>query len=156
MKVINYFDSDRKAHWLAQIGSSDWAAGRFLYELLKDDKLQGFVGHDPKVLLLVEGDELISFCTYSEKDEITSTDLTPWIGFVYTFPQRRGHHYIGRLFDEIAYIAKSENVSQAYISTDHVGLYEKYGCEFYRMMTDAEGNLSRVYIKRFDRGRSSR
>lgn len=23
-----------------------------------------------------------------------------------------------------------------YISTNHVGLYEKYGCEFYQMMND--------------------
>lgn len=150
MKVINYFECDNKEYWLEQIGGSDWGAGKFLYSLLKDGRLWEFVGDNAKVLLLVEGDELISFCTYAQKDDIRDTDLKPWIGFVYTFPQRRGQHCVGKLFDAIADIARAENVRQAYISTDHTGLYEKYGCEFYRMMPDIEGKMSRVYVKRFE------
>lgn len=150
MEVINYFSSDRREYWLAEIGKSDWGGGKFLYQLLNNGELQNFIGENAKVLLLVNGDELVSFCTYAEKDDIQPTDLTPWIGFVYTFPQRRGQHCVGKLFDEIAKIAKSENISQAYISTNHVGLYEKYGCEFYQMMNDIGGEPSRVYIKRFE------
>lgn len=150
MKVINYFDCPKKEYWLEEIGKSDWEAGKFLYQLLKEGKLQEFVGDNVKVLMLVDGDELISYCTYAEKDDIQPTDLKPWIGWVYTFPQRRGQRFVGKLFDEIAKIAKSENISQAYISTNHVGLYEKYGCEFYQMMADIGGEMSRVYIKRFD------
>lgn len=150
MKVINYFDSNKKEYWLEKIGESDWDGGKFLYELLKSGRLNEFIGENPRVLLLIEGDELISFCTYAEKDDIQPTDLSPWIGFVYTFPQRRGQHCVGRLLEEIGRLAKSGNVGRAYISTNHVGLYEKYGCEFYRMMTDMGGNLSRVYIKEFE------
>ena len=150
MKVINYFESDKQEHWLEEIRRCDWGAGQFLHDLLKQGKLQEYVGDNVKVLMLVEGDELISFCTYAEKDDIQPTDLTPWIGFVYTFPQRRGQRCVGKLFDEIANIARSENISQAYISTNHVGLYEKYGCEFYQMMNDIGGEPSRVYIKRFE------
>ena len=150
MKVINYFDSNKKEYWLEKIGESDWGGGKFLYELLKSGRLHEFIGENPRVLLLIEGDELISFCTYAEKDDIQPTDLSPWIGFVYTFPKRRGQHCVGRLLEEIGKLAKSRNVSRAYISTNHVGLYEKYGCEFYRMMTDIEGNMSRVYIKEFE------
>ena len=91
MEVINYFSSDRQGHWLAEIGKCDWGAGQFLYKLLKNGELQDYVGENPKVLLLVNDDELVSFCTYAEKDDIQPTDLTPWIGWVYTFPQRRGH-----------------------------------------------------------------
>lgn len=150
MKVINYFDCPKKEYWLEEIGKSDWEAGKFLYQLLKEGKLQEFVGDNVKVVMLVDGDELISYCTYAEKDDIQPTDLKPWIGWVYTFPQRRGQRFVGKLFDEIAKIAKSENISQAYISTNHVGLYEKYGCEFYQMMADIGGEMSRVYIMRFD------
>lgn len=149
MQIINYFDSDRKEYWLEKIGGCEWDAGKFLYELIKSDKLCELTGKNPRILLLVDEDELISFCTFTEKDDIASTDLTPWIGFVYTFPERRGHHYIGKLFDEAARIARAENISCAYISTDHIGLYEKYGCEFYRMLEDIHGNMSRVYIKKF-------
>ena len=102
MNVINYFESDRQEHWLEEIGRCDWGAGQFLHNLLKQGKLQEYVGDSVKVLMLVEGDELISFCTYAEKDDIQPTDLKPWMGWVYTFPKRRGHHYVGMLFEEIA------------------------------------------------------
>ena len=150
MEVIEFFSSDRQEYWLSEIGKSDWGAGQFLYSLLKKGELQDFIGENAKVFLLVNDDELVSFCTCAEKDDIQPTDLTPWIGFVYTFPQRRGQRCVGKLFDEIANIARSENISQAYISTNHVGLYEKYGCEFYQMMNDIGGEPSRVYIKRFE------
>lgn len=149
MKVIEYFSSERKKHWLEEIGKCDWNGGLFLHSLLKSGKLQETIGESSKVLLLVEGDELISFCTYAEKDDVQPTALKPWIGFVYTFPQRRGRHCVGKLFDAAAVIARSENVSQAYISTNHIGLYEKYGCEFLQMMTDIGGEQTRVYVKRF-------
>lgn len=150
MKIIDYFSSDRREYWLEEIGKSDWGAGQFLHALIKNGELQNMIGKNAKVLLLVEGDELISFCTLAEKDDIQPTELTPWIGFVYTFPRRRGQHCFGILLEEIAKIAKVENISQAYISTNHVGLYEKYGCEFYRTMTAIDGEQSRVYIKRFE------
>ena len=35
MKVINYFDSEKKEHWQNEIKRSDWGAGGFLHELLE-------------------------------------------------------------------------------------------------------------------------
>ena len=52
-----------------------------------------------------------------------------------------------KLFEEIARIAKTEGVHKIYISTNHEGLYEKYGCEFYQIMNDIGGEPSRVYCK---------
>lgn len=150
MEIIEYFNSGRQTYWLSQIKKSDWGAGQFLFQLLSESRLQDAVGENAKVLLLTEGDELISFCTYAEKDDIQPTDLTPWIGFVYTFPQYRGHRHAGKLLLEIESIAKSENVHELYISTDHTGLYEKYGFTFFQTMTDIRGGLSRVYRKQID------
>lgn len=147
MQIIEYFSCDRPEHWLCQIGKSDWEAGKYLYELLKENKLKSLVGEKAKVLMLTDGNQLISFCTYSEKDDIQPTELTPWMGFVYTFPEYRGHRYMGTLFQEIKKLAKADNVQDVYISTGHTGLYEKYGCEFYRMMQDMHGEPSRVYRK---------
>lgn len=150
MQVIEYFSCDRPEYWLHQIEKSDWEAGKFLHKLLSKKILSDIVGEHPKVLLLTNGDELISFCTYSEKDDIQPTDLTPWMGFVYTFPQYRGHRYVGKLFQEIEKIAKAENVHDIFISTNHTGLYEKYGCEFYQMMDDVNDEPSRVYRKHIE------
>ena len=148
MKVINYFDSDRPAHWLAEIARSDWGAGAFLCRLLREGTFFETIGAGSRVLLLTDGDELISYCTYAEKDDIQPTELTPWIGFVYTFPAHRGRRCTGRLFEEIGRLAREEGIREVYLSTNHVGLYEKYGFEYLCMLDDVEGTPSRIYVNR--------
>ena len=148
MQVSNYFEIDNKEHWINEIERSDWRAGAFLGRLLRNDEFFDAVGKDSRVILLTEGDELISYCTFAEKDDIQPTDLTPWVGFVYTFPEHRGHRYAGLLFDEVERLAKERPAAEVYLSTNHIGLYEKYGWEFFDMMDDMDGEPSRVYVKK--------
>jgi GNAT superfamily N-acetyltransferase len=148
MKVINYFDAENKSHWLEEIKKSDWNAGKFLYKLLSEGSFFDTVGGNSRVLLLTDGDRLASYCTFAEKDDIQPTQLTPWMGFVYTFPEYRGHRYAGLLFEEAERIAKQEGISEFYISTNHTGLYEKYGCQYKTQLTDIDGNPSGVYVKK--------
>ena len=89
LQVKEYFSLEQKEFWLEQIKKSDWGAGQFLYELLRDNKLKEMCGERTIVLLLIEDDKLIAFCTLAEKDDIQPTDLTLWVGFVYTFPEYR-------------------------------------------------------------------
>ena len=85
MQVVNFFESNRQAHWLEEIKRSDWSAGAFLSDLIRKGAFFDAVGAESKV----------------------------------------------------------------YISTNHIGLYEKYGCEFEGLMNDMDGTPSRVYVKRF-------
>lgn len=147
MKIIEYFSTENKEFWLAKIKESDWGAGQFLYELLRDQKLKPFVGETTKVLMLVDGENLVSFCTLSEKDDIQPTQLTPWIGFVYTFPNYRGNHCAGKLLSHAETLAKESGLENVYISTDHIGLYENYGYELFEIMKDIHGQDARVYVK---------
>ena len=101
MKIIDYYTTDDKLHWLNELGECDWDAGQYLHELLQSDSLKELVGENTRVLLLTEGDTLISFCTLAEKDDIQPTDLTPWIGFVYTFPAYRGQGLAWKLLDAL-------------------------------------------------------
>jgi len=107
VEIIEYFSTDNKEHWLSKIKESDWGAGQYLHELLKEQKLKQFVGENTKVLMLVDGEELVSFCTFAEKDDIQPTDLTPWIGWVYTFPNYRGNRYVGKLLSHAERLAES-------------------------------------------------
>lgn len=150
MKVIDYFNCDRPEYWLCQIEKSEWGAGQYLYKLLSENRFLNVMGEKSKVLMLTDKDMLISFCTYAQRDEIQPTELTPWVGFVYTFPEYRGHHYVGKLFQEAERLAKADRVKEIFISTGHTGLYEKYGCEFYRMMDNMNGEPCRVYRKYVD------
>lgn len=145
MEVEELYILEDKEYWLNQIKKSDWGAGQYLYDLLSKNELKELCGETTKVFLLIDNRQLVSFCTLAEVDDIRDTELSPWIGFVYTFPQYRGHRYMETLL-EFAYItAKGDGVRQLYISTGETGLYEKYGYSFYCMMKDMHGEDSRVY-----------
>lgn len=147
MKIIEYFTTENKEHWLNEIKKCDWGAGQYLYRLLCESNLKKTVGETALVPMLVEGDELISFCTFAPLDDIQPTDLSPWIGFLYTFPEYRGHRYAGMLLDYAESIATVMGREYIYVSTNHIGLYEKYGYEFFKTEKDIEGEDSRVYRK---------
>ena len=147
MTIIEYFTAENKEHWLSEIEKCDWGAGQYLHYLLREHKLQTMVGETALVPMLVDGDKLVSFCTFAPLDDIQPTALSPWIGFVYTFPEYRGNRYAGLLFDYAESIATIMEKEYIYISTGHTGVYEKYGYEFYKMLKDIEGGDSRVYRK---------
>ncbi len=147
MKIITYHDSGRKQHWLDRLSECDWRAAAFLHKMLVDETFFESLGESSKLLLLIDGNELISFCTYAEKDDIPDTELSPWAGFVYTFSKYRGKRYAGLLLNRAAELAKADGKTALYISTDHVGLYEKYGFSFLSEKKDNSGEISRVYVK---------
>ena len=146
MEIIDFYTGDNKDHWLAEIGKSDWRAGKYLYELLRDQKLKELCGESTKALLLVDDDKLSAFCTYAEQDDIREPSLTPWVGFVYTFPESRGKRCVGKLLEYAYMLAKKDGHEHIYISTVETGLYEKYGYRFWKNMKDVSGEDSRVYI----------
>lgn len=148
LKVIRLFESGRQERWLEKLKQCDWSAGAFLYDLLHEGAFFETVGEGSKVLLLTDGDALLSFCTYAKWDDIQPTELTPWMGFVYTFPEHRGHRYAGLLLMEVTRLAKEEGRHAVYLSTNHIGLYEKYGFEYFGQMPDMANRLSRIYVKR--------
>lgn len=147
MEILNYFDSDSREHWLSKISESDWGAGQYLAYLLKENKLLELVG-EAKVLMLADGNNLVSFCTLAKYDDVQPTDLTPWIGWIYTFPKYRGKHLAGELLTHAEKLAKDNGATHTHISTNHVGLYEKYGYEFFTEAKDVEGEDTRVYRKK--------
>ena len=152
MEIINYFETTNQEHWKEEIKKSDWVAGAFLYELLSENKFKNLLGETSKLLLLTDGEKLAAFCTYAERDEIEDPTLTPWVGFVYTFPEYRGGRRMGLLLDRAYELAKEEGHEVIYISTGEEGLYEKYGYTYWQDMTDWNGGTSRVYrrfVKRF-------
>lgn len=145
MRVKDFFQLEDKDYWLKKIGESDWVAGKYLCEILSKNQFNELYGKTSKVFLLIEGTDLISFCTYSEKDEIDDTSMTPWIGFVYTFPAFRGKRRIGKLIEHIYLLAKKDQHEFLYISTDQRGLYEKLGFRYFTTMKTRQNEDTLVY-----------
>ncbi len=144
MNIIDYFTDARQPHWLNQIRSCDWGAGKYLTYLLESGTFHRTVGEKSALLLLTDGDALVSFATYAERDCVKDTDLSPWVGFVYTWPEYRGRRCMGRLIEHIAAAAHRDGHPALYVCTDHIGLYEKYGFTYVADMPCISGDTGRV------------
>ena len=145
MEIKELSELKDKQYWISKIKESDWRAAKYLVQLLESGDFYKLCGSTSKIFLLTENTDLISFCTYAEKDEIPDTDLTPWIGFVYTFPQFRGKRRIGKLIEHIYHLAKKEGQKALYISTDQQGLYENFGCTYTCTLKDPHGEDCLIY-----------
>lgn len=145
MDIIDYHKTADSDFWLNRLGRCEWTAGRFLYQLLRENRFHEHLGEKARLLMLTDGTELVSFCTYAERDDIPDTELTPWLGFVYTAPEYRGRRMMGRLIAEVKAIAREDGHDTIWISTHDTGIYETYGAMFERVQKDRSGHDSRVY-----------
>ena len=149
MEILEFFERNEASRkfWAAQIAEGDWRAAKYLAELLDQGTFQNRYGPDGRIFLLTEADALVSFCTFVRQDEIADDSLTPWIGFVYTFPTYRGNRYSQRLIDHVCAFAKARGCQQVYLSSDEQGLYEKYGFHPLQSMKTLGAEMTQVYVR---------
>ena len=145
MQIIDYFSCKNQGHWLAAIADNEWRAAKYLARLLEQGSFHDEVGNGT-VYLLTEGDKLVSFLTLAERDCV-DVPYGPWIGFVHTAPEYRGHRHVGKLIDHACDAARENGVQQVYLCTDHVGLYEKYGFTYLENRVSIYGEDSRIYAR---------
>ena len=153
MEIINYFEREDQAALRERIAACDWSAARFLVQLLEREKFFETLGGWGQLFLLMDGENLVSFATLTGQDAIRDERLTPWIGFVFTRPEYRGHRYAGRLLSHAEACAARLGYSRLYIGTDHEGLYEKYGYRYLENRLDCWGDDTRVLYKSLERSK---
>lgn len=119
----------------------------FHYCLLETDRFNEMLGGWGDIYLLTEGEKLVSFLTLTGQDAVRDESLTPWIGFVFTVPEYRGHRYAGKLLTYAETRAAKMGHKTVYIATDHIGLYEKYGYTYKENQVDIWGDDMRVLYK---------
>ncbi len=73
--------------------------------------------------------------------------MYPWIGYVYTYPNFRGHRYSQYLIDYLLKVAKTKGYTSVYLATEHKGLYEKYGFLYLENRIDIWGDENGIYYK---------
>ncbi len=99
--------------------------------------------------LCLDEDKIVGGMGVIENDFHNRKDLTPNVCAVYTEADYRCRGIAGRLLDMTVEDLRSHGISPAYLLTDHVGFYERYGWEFLcPVQGDGEDELSRMYIHR--------
>jgi len=145
MEIHTWHETKNPEWWLKKIGQCDWIGGQYLHRLLSENRFRELFGENAEVLLLTDGTNLASFCTYAAKDDIPDTDRTPWIGFVYTYPAYRGRRLMGKLIAKAREMAREDGDDAVWIASREEGLYEKYGAEKVDVMKDSGGEDSSVF-----------
>ena len=146
MQIVEYFSSDRKATLLESLVGCDWEAARFLTELLEKNSFEATLGAGGQLFFLMDEERPVSFLTLTHQDCIDMPEFFPWIGFVYTFPEYRGRRCAGILLEHARKCAAAAGFPFVFLGTDHVGLYEKYGFEYWGDQQDRQGESCRLYV----------
>ena len=100
-----------------------WRAGAILAEKMKGNDFSDW----ERVYAAMDGDQIAGYCTLSKTDCIPDIPYTPYIGFVFVGERYRGKRLSGKLILSALAYAKELGFDQAYLISDHVNLYEKYG-----------------------------
>ena len=147
MEILCYFESDHQPALMEKIGCCDWSAARFLRDLLQNGTFFDTLGGWGQLYLLMDGENLVSFLTLTGQDAVRDESLYPWIGFVYTAPEYRGHRYAGVLLARAEDAAARQGYGRVYIASNEVGLYEKYGYRYQENRIDCWGSDQQIFYK---------
>ena len=95
---------------------------------------------------LLENDEEIMGCAgLITNDFISRGDLYPWICALFIEEQYRGNAYATLLMDKAKSDAKKAGFEYIYLSTSHIGYYEKYNFKYIAQGYHPWGEESRIY-----------
>lgn len=143
-KIIAFEESsDLQSKLLLYLNNCKWNAGPFLAKLHSDNNF--FVEGD-RTYFLMDGDKVVSFLTLAHQDCIDDETMKPWIGFVYTDESYRGERNSEKLIKYALKKAKEKGSYKVFLTSDHFGLYEKYGFEYIGTRKDIYNEECKVYV----------
>ena len=97
--------------------------------------------------LCLDSDRIVGGLGVIENDFHDRPDLTPNVCAVYTEESHRCLGIAGKLLNMAVENLRAKGISPAYLVTDHIGFYERYGWEFLCMVQgDGEPDMTRMYI----------
>ena len=146
MRILDFESINEQKQWIDKIRACDWGAAKLLADLLEQNRFHIVLGNG-SLFIMIDGEKLVSFCTFTHKDCVDDDKLFPWIGFVFTSPEYRGKRYSGEVIEAACKRALRQGFDKVYLATDHIGLYEKYGFTYLESRTDIYGEESRIYYK---------
>lgn len=144
MEIIDFFVVENPLFWLKEIKKCEWSAAQLLSRMLTENTFHKTLGYGT-LYLLVDNTHLISFGTLTQKDCFEDNNMYPWIGYIFTKPQYRGHRYSQKIINKMISDARKEGYSRVYLATEHIGLYEKYGFTYLKDRIDIWGDNNRIY-----------
>ncbi|MDW0115935.1 GNAT family N-acetyltransferase [Sporosarcina thermotolerans] len=135
------FEKAAKAFWEQWGNESN-------YKFYKDCMIHSTTESVPSFYIAVDGDSIIGTYAILRNDLVSRQDLSPWLACLYVDPAYRGQAMGSKLMDHAIAEANKKGYDKLYLTTDHIGYYEKYGWSRLTECYDLFGNQTSVYEKK--------
>ena len=123
--------------------SCSWIAGKHLASMMEKDAFTEW----ESVFAAVTEDKIVGFCTFLKTDYYPENRYSPWISSIFVDEAYRGNGICGEMIEAVIAYAKKQGFSKAFIPSDRIGLYEKYGFEKIDVLQNYSGDIDNVFAK---------
>ena len=145
MKILSVRENPEIKDEVIAYISSKWASvARMVYEDCISHCISASVPR-PQWYILLKGEEWIGCAGLITNDFISRMDLYPWFCSLFIEEAHRGNSYGRLLIGKAMLDAKAAGFPNLYLSTGHVGFYEKYGFEYLGTGYHPWDEESRIY-----------
>jgi len=129
IRIISVRESPEYKDKAIEYFSSKWSVPRIVYE---DSITHAITTASPlpQWYLLEKGERIIGSAGLITNDFISRMDLYPWLCGVFIEEDERGHAYAHILMKKAMQDAREGGFQHMYLSTGHIGYYEKYGFRY--------------------------
>ena len=145
MKVISIRKNPERKNKAIEYFQSKWkSVSPIIYEDSINHCIDA-INPLPQWYLLEKDNEIIGCAGLITNDFISRMDLYPWVCAVFVEKNYRGNAYGSLLIEKAKIDAKESGFKYLYLSTDHIGFYEKYGFEYIGQGYHPWNEESRIY-----------
>jgi N-acetylglutamate synthase-like GNAT family acetyltransferase len=125
MEIKQIFPNDELWQKTIDYGKNcSWKVGAFFAEQMEQNKFTEW----ERVFMALDDNNIAGYCTFVKNDCIPDVKYTPYISCIFVGEQYRGNRLSEKMILTVMEYAKKIKFNEVYIVSNHINLYEKYGC----------------------------